>query len=472
MEQRSSRKPEIQELVPLILEGIGEGVLAVDADFRLVYLNAQAEAITGIPREVALGRRCYEVLRANVCQEGCPMRRSMESGERQQDVRVDILDSGMDTVPLLVSTAALRGADGEVLGGVEIFRDISDIEALRGELAGRKALRDIVGTSEPMQRIFAILPDMADSDAPVLIEGDSGTGKELIGRALHDLSGRREGPFVQVNCGALPDTLLESELFGHVRGAFTDARRDKPGRFQAADGGTLMLDEVGDLSPAFQVKLLRAIQEGEVQPLGAIKPVRVDVRIISATNKDLGQLVRNGSFREDLYYRLRVIPVRLPPLRERRDDILPLLRHHIARLVARTGKPIRGLTPSAEAVLRQYDFPGNVRELVNILERGFVLCHGAHIDFAHLPPEVTSPRLGGSTERPTSWPSTGQLKPSEHRLRLAAHADPRPPTGLRGPADDLRALLDAHSWSRSAVAKTLGISRTTLWRRMKDYELV
>jgi DNA-binding NtrC family response regulator len=313
---------------------------------------------------------------------------------------------------------------------------------------------------------------MADSDAPVLIEGDSGTGKELIGRALHDLSGRREGPFVQVNCGALPDTLLESELFGHVRGAFTDARRDKPGRFQAADGGTLMLDEVGDLSPAFQVKLLRAIQEGEVQPLGAIKPVRVDVRIISATNKDLGQLVRNGSFREDLYYRLRVIPVRLPPLRERRDDILPLLRHHIARLVARTGKPIRGLTPSAEAVLRQYDFPGNVRELVNILERGFVLCHGAHIDFAHLPPEVTSPRLGGSTERPTSWPSTGQLKPSEHRLRLAAHADPRPPTGLRGPADDLRALLDAHSWSRSAVAKTLGISRTTLWRRMKDYELV
>ena len=472
MKQRASRGPEIQELVPLILDGIGEGVLAVDADFRLVYLNARAETITGIPREVAIGRRCYEVLRANVCQDGCPMRLSMESGDRRQDVRVDILDSRMETVPLIVSTAALRGDDGEVLGGVEIFRDISDIEALRGELAGRKALRDIIGTSEPMRRIFAILPDMADSDAAVLIEGASGTGKELIGQALHDLSPRRDGPFVQVNCGALPDTLLESELFGHKRGAFTDARKDKPGRFQAADGGTLMLDEVGDLSPAFQVKLLRAIQEGEVQPLGAVEPVHVDVRIISATNKDLARLVRDGSFREDLYYRLRVISIELPPLRERRDDILPLVQHHVARLAARTGRPVRGLTPSAEALLQGYDFPGNVRELVNILERGFALCHDALIDVAHLPPEVTSPQRGDRSGGPRTSPSFAHLKPSEHRLRLVARGAARPGTGLPGPADDLRALLDAHGWSRTAVASALGVSRTTLWRRMKDYGLI
>jgi PAS domain S-box-containing protein len=470
MDTSTNRLPELEELVPLILDGVGEGVLAVDGEFRLVYLNARAEAITGIPRETALGRRCYEVLRANVCQDGCPMRRSMDSGERQQDVRVDILDHRMETVPLVVSTAALRGADGQLIGGVEILRDISELEALRGELAGRKALRDIVGTSEPMQRIFAVLPDLAGSDAAVLLEGASGTGKELIARALHDLSGRRDGPFVQVNCGALPDTLLESELFGHVRGAFTDARRDKPGRFQAADGGTLMLDEVGDLSPAFQVKLLRALQEGEVQPLGATKPVRVDVRVVSATNRDLGALVRQGLFREDLYYRLRVIPVLLPTLRERRDDVLPLVRHHVARLVARTGRPIRGLTPAAEAALLRYDFPGNVRELVNVLERGFALCHGAYIDVAHLPPEVTSsgsPLRGGGPRVPGGG---RRLKPSEHRLRLMGATAPAP-SASGGPADDLRAVLDAHGWNRREVSRTLGISRTTLWRRMKDYGL-
>jgi PAS domain S-box-containing protein len=362
-----------EKLIPLILDGINEGVLAVDADFRITYLNARTEQITGIRRSEALGRRCYEVLRGNICQSGCAMRRSIQTGEPQRDVRVDILDASMERVPLLVSTSALRGPDGEELGGVEILRDISELEALRSELAGRRGFRDIVGVSEAMQRIFALLPELAQTDTAVLIEGESGTGKELIASALHDLSPRRDGPFVQVNCGALPDTLLESELFGYVRGAFTDARSDKPGRFQQADGGTLFLDEVGDLSPAFQVKLLRALQEGEVQPLGAVKSERVDVRVISATHRDLGALVRDGRFREDLYYRLRVLPVTVPPLRERPRDLRPLVDHYVARLAARTGRPIHELSPSATHRLWRCDSHrlrrSGVRRLVGMASR-------------------------------------------------------------------------------------------------------
>ena len=460
----------IEELIPLILDGINDGILAVDADFRITYLNARTEAITGIRLHEALGRRCYEVLRGNTCQTGCAMRRSIQTGEPQRDVRVDILDARMDRVPLLVSTAALRGRDGEPLGGVEILRDISELEALRSELAGRRGFRDIVGVSEAMQRVFALLPDVAQTDTSVLIEGESGTGKELIARALHDLSERTEGPFIQVNCGALPDTLLESELFGYVRGAFTDARRDKPGRFQQADGGTLFLDEVGDLSSAFQVKLLRVLQEGEVQRLGALEPEQVDVRVISATHRDLGVLVREGRFREDLFYRLRVLPIVVPPLRERRPDIRPLVDHYVARLAARTGRPIRGLSVEAMALLLVHDFPGNVRELINLLERAFVLCHGGLIEPEHLPPEL------GAEDEPDQEPQLppGRLKPSEHRVLLAELERPGPAwfsRELTGPARRLVEALEAHGWNRTAAAQALGISRTTLWRRMKDYGL-
>jgi PAS domain S-box-containing protein len=503
-----------RDLYPLILDSITEGVFTVDPDFRITSFNAEAEAITGFSREQALGHKCYEVLRASICQKGCAIGKSLETGEPQRNVRVTILNPEMKAIPICVSSAVLRDGEGRMIGGVEVFRDISEVEALRSELSGRQVFADMIGASPAMQEIFRLIPDVAPTDASVMIDGASGTGKELVARAIHDQSSRSERPFVCVNCGALPDALLESELFGHVRGAFTDARGSRPGRFQQADGGTLFLDEVGDLSPAFQVKLLRALQEGEVQPLGGTETLHVDVRVIAATNRDLRQLLEEGSFREDLYYRLCVIPIHIPPLRERREDIIPLLDHFMSRLVARTGKEIREISPAALTALYDYDYPGNVRELMNVLERAFVLCHEEQIDLVHLPWEVAAVagresaapgegRQGAVPAFPTAatrddadsrpaqetrgegpalphW--SGRLKPSERRLlsSRAGRAD-GVPRGSRRSADGepvrpevqrLLDVLDTHGWNRGATARALGISRSTLWRRMKEYGLL
>ncbi len=464
-----------EDLYPLILDSISEGVFTVDAEFRITSFNAEAEAITGFSREQALGHKCYEVLRASICQRGCAVRKSLETGEPQRNVRVTVLNPEMETIPICVSSAVLRDREGRMIGGVEVFRDISEVEALRSELSGRRGFGDMIGVSAAMREIFRLIPDVAPTDAPVLINGASGTGKELVAQAIHDQSARSEGPFICVNCGALPDTLLESELFGYVRGAFTGARGSKPGRFQQADGGTLFLDEVGELSPAFQVKLLRALQEGEVQPLGGTETVRVDVRIIAATNRDLRQLLEEEKLREDLYYRLCVIPIQIPPLRERREDIIPLVEHYLSRLAARTGKEIREISPDALTALYDYDYPGNVRELTNILERAFVLCHEEQIDLIHLPPEVGSSEGQLPVERPS------RLKPSEHRLLSSPVSEAGGESGVsdrsnrRGPnrpeVQRLLDVLDAHGWRRDETARALGISRSTLWRRMKEYGL-
>ncbi len=504
-------KERSEEFYTLILDSIKEGVFTVDSEFRITYFNAEAESITGFSREQALGHKCYEVLRANICQRGCAIRKSLESGEPQSDVRVTVLDADMKAVPICVSTAVLRDRNGSVIGGVEIFRDISEIEALRSELSGRRVFHDMIGASPAMKEIFRLIPDVASTDASVLIDGTSGTGKELVARAIHDLSARSDQSFVRVNCGALPDTLLESELFGHVKGAFTDAGRSKPGRFQQAHKGTLFLDEVGDLSPAFQVKLLRALQEGEVQPLGSTETLHVDVRIIAATNRDLRRLVEEGNFRDDLYYRICVIPIHIPPLRERREDIVPLIEHHMSRLATRTGKAIKDISPSALAALYDYEYPGNVRELINILERAFVLCHGKQIDVGHLPPELTTPRgtepaehsdgrqpeAAPSCQNEVSTPvstndSSGigppgtaeyrHLKPSEQKFFWpSANAGKEPPElfdrsseqgHARPEVQRLLDVLNAHGWNRGATADALGISRSTLWRRMKEYSLI
>jgi len=504
-----------QEIFPLILDSLTEGVFTVDSDFRITSFNAEAEAITGFTRQQALGHKCYEVLRASICQRGCAIRKSLDTGEPQRNVRVTVLNPDMQAVPICVSSAVLRDADGQMIGGVEIFRDISEVEALRSELSGRQIFGNMIGASASMQEIFRLIPDVAPTDASVLIDGASGTGKELVARAIHDQSPRSEHPFVCVNCGALPDTLLESELFGYLRGAFTGARGSKPGRFQQADGGTLFLDEVGELSPAFQVKLLRALQEGEVQPLGGTETLHVDVRTIAATNRDLRELVKEEKLREDLYYRLCVIPIHIPPLRERREDILPLLEHYMSRLTARTGKAIREISPAALTALFDYDYPGNVRELMNILERAFVLCHEEEIDLVHLPPEVvaaagrepteqaeghgttpssfseetsdeeaTASRRAGDT--PDVGPAPGQepwcLKPSERKLLSSPVSGsdwlPHPSRRsseqgrMRPETQRLLEALDAHGWNRGATAAALRISRSTLWRRMKEYGLI
>lgn len=434
----------------LVLDSIEEGVFTVDDDFRITSFNAAAVRITGASRDEAVGRKCYDVFRGSICQGECAMKRTLRTGEPTRNVRVDILDAQMRTVPIRASTATLKRGDS-LVGGVEVFSDISDLEVLREQLRGEQG--GIIGSSAPIRAALKLLPDLALSNAPVLVEGPSGTGKELVARALHRLSPRVRRPFIQVNCAALPDTLLESELFGYVKGAFTGALRDKPGRFRLAEGGTLFLDEIGDISPAFQAKLLRVLQSGEYEPLGATRTERADVRIVTATHRDLTQLVQEGRFREDLYYRIRVLPIVLPALKERRCDIPLLVDHFVRRFAATTGKAIREVSPEALAIMAKYPFPGNVRELENGLERAFVLCQGLRILPEHLPSEWEEAERAGCAASVPSQPV-------------------QEPESLRRPTkSQIQQALVSHQWNRTETAKSLGIGRNTLWRHMKAFGL-
>ena len=306
--------------VAVILDSVADGVFTVDDGFRITSFNRAAEQITGVPRREAIGQPCCEVFRASICEAQCALKETMHTGRPVVNRQVYILRSDGDRAPISVSTAVLKDRGGQILGGVETFRDLRLVEQLRAEIARQYTFADIISKSPSMQRIFAMLPAVAESSSTVLIEGESGTGKELVARALHALSPRRAGPLVTVNCGALPDTLLESELFGYKAGAFTDARKDKPGRFALADGGTIFLDEIGDMSPALQVRLLRVLEQKTYEPLGGTESVRADVRIVTASNKRLADLVKAGTFRQDLYYRINIVRIALPPLRDRREE--------------------------------------------------------------------------------------------------------------------------------------------------------
>ncbi len=371
-----------------ILDSVNEGVFTVDLEWKLTSFNRGAEKITGITRNEAIGRPCYEVLRANICEKECAIQHTITSGKPVVNATAYIINRGGKRIPVRLSTALVKDAGGNVVGGVETFQDLTQIEELQKELEGKYTLEDIIGRSPVMKKIFAILPQIAQSSSTVLIHGESGTGKELFARAIHNLSDRKGERFVPVNCAALPDTLLESELFGHKAGAFTDAKRDKPGRFTLADGGTIFLDEIGDVSPAMQVRLLRVLQDQMIEPLGSIEPTPVDVRVIAATNQDLRDLISQGRFREDLYYRIRIIQHDLPRLRERREDIPLLLDHLVNKFNTRFGKNIAGVSDDVMKILMEYDYPGNVRELENIIEHAFILCRGGLIEIHHLPMEM------------------------------------------------------------------------------------
>jgi len=372
----------------IILDSVADGVFTVDREWRITSFNRAAERITQVSAEEAIGRRCSEIFHADICEHSCALRQTMETGQELIDLPARILDQRGHSIPISLSTAMLKGEQGEILGAVETFRDLSAIEQLRREIKHQYTFEDIVGKSAAFQKIFALLPDVAESDTTVLIEGASGSGKELLARAVHNLSHRRDKPFVAVNCGALPVALFESELFGYAQGAFTDARRDKPGRLKLAQGGTLLLDEVSELPPATQVKLLRVLQEREYEPLGGLETVHADVRIVAATNRRLAEMVSEGKFRDDLYFRLAVVRLAVPPLSQRRQDIPLLVEHFVKRFNAKRGKKIQGVTPEVMELLMRHDFPGNVRELENIIEYAFVLCHDTLIDLRHLPEDV------------------------------------------------------------------------------------
>ncbi len=429
-----------------ILDSIADGVFTIDLDYNITYFNSAAQKITGVPRDQALGQKCYDVFRANICQTSCVLGKTMETGKESINLPIDILNSKGFQVPASVSTSVLRDDDGKIIGGVEIFRDLSAMETLRKAVDHQYRFEDIISKNHEIQGIFDILPDIATSGSTVLIEGPSGAGKELFARAIHNLSGIK-GEFVAVSCAALPDTLLESELFGYKKGAFSEAKTDKPGRFARGKDGTIFLDEIGDISAALQVKLLRVLQEREYEPLGATATVKTNARIIAATNKTLSRLVARGSFREDLFYRLNVVKLELPPLSQRREDIPLLVDGFIQKFNVLKDKEISGISDNALGILMQYDFPGNVRELENIIEFAFVLCHGDLVKSKHLSREI---RNGSNRQR-----TTAVRAPSSH-LEEA----------------EKQAIIDAlnqFNANRGKTAAYLGIDKSTLWRKMKKY---
>lgn len=431
-------------LVNIILDSLTEGVFTINQDKIITSFNRAAEKITGFTRKKAVGKKCFEVFQADICQEACALSRTLKIGKSVVDLPVNILNAQGKVVPISITTAVLKDQGGEILGGVETFRDLSALEALRKEISQKYSVGDIIGKSDALQKIFNIIPDIAQSKSTVLLLGPSGSGKELLAKAIHQSSSRKDKPFVAINCSALPETLLESELFGYVRGAFTDAKKDKPGKFAQADGGTLFLDEIGDLPLSVQAKLLRVLQEKSYEPLGSNVAKPVKARLISATNKDLKGLVGSGRFRDDLYYRLKVIQLDLPTLKERREDLSLLIEHFIQKLNIQTGKNITQVSPKVMEILMNYDYPGNIRELENILEHAFVLCHDAVIQITHLPPELQKrPPDRFSHDRPFGK----KLKDQEGEM--------------------IRKVLDKHQGHRTRAAKELGIHPTTLWRKLK-----
>ena len=431
----------------VILNSITEGVFTVDSNWHITSFNQAAEEITGIPCEKALGQKCSDILRADVCETDCALRETMGTGKPIINKAVHIVDAKGERHAIAISTALLKDESGKVIGGVETFRDMSLVEELRKEIEGRYSFEDIISQNHRMQSLFSILPNISESDCTVLIEGDSGTGKELFARAIHNLSFHKDKPFVAVSCGALPDTLLESELFGYKAGAFTDAKKDKPGRFTIAEGGTIFLDEIGDVSAAVQVRLLRVLQERTYEPLGAVASVNTDVRVITATNKKLSELVEKGQFREDLYYRINVMKLELPLLRERKDDIPLLVNHFISRFNRLRSKNISCVTDEVLATLLAYDYPGNVRELENIIEHCFVLCQGEVIEKKHLPTSVCpNPNVNEV--------KTGEIKTlKQMEIFLIIEA------------------LRRNEGNKTAAAKELGIDKSTLFRKMKAFDI-
>jgi len=430
----------------VILDSVADGVFAINEKGEITFFNRAAEEITGFTKEEAMGHNCFDIFRANICQTNCALKQTVNTGKEIINLPINIINKDGKEIPISISTAVLRDERGKIIGGVETFRDLSAIEELKKELRQQYTFQDIVSKNHTIQEIFQILPDIAESDSTVLIQGPSGSGKELFAKAIHHLSLRKDQPFVKVNCGALPDNLLESELFGYVKGAFTDAKKDKPGRFSLANGGTIFLDEIGDMSPALQVKLLRVLQDREYEPLGGTSTAKVDVRVVAATNKDLSTLVRSRQFRDDLYYRLNVVKIDLPPLSRRREDIPLLVEHFVEKFNLKKGKNLSGVSDEVIAFLMGYGFPGNVRELENIIEHAFVMCKGEMIELRHLPPElIESSKETILSEKEVSKP----LQTAE--------------------AEAIRKALERNKGNRLRTSRELGINRSTLWRKIKRY---
>lgn len=432
-----------------LFEQLAEGVFTINNRWRITSFNLRAQDITGFSREEVLGRHCWDIFKSDLCRTDCPLKITMETGIVSMDQDVRIVVKGGQPRSILVNASAIKNEKGLVVGAVETFRPISMIDQSEADriLAEEE---EIVGQSAELVRLLRLLPDVAASETTVLIEGESGTGKELIAKAIHRMSPRSRGPFVPVNCSALAETLLESEIFGHVKGAFTGAINSKVGRFELAKGGTLFLDEIGEIKPDIQVKLLRVIEEGVFERVGGNRPIRMDARIIAATNKTLLQEVQERRFRQDLFYRLRTVPLYLPPLRDRKSDIPLLVMRFLAKFNQKYKKDIRGVDPKVLRLFHRYNWPGNIRELERAVEYSFVFVKGPIITPSHLPELKEAVPFSGSGEVKSS--------PDQDLLEDQKAA--------------IENVLRKTQGRRDEAARFLGISRTSLWRKMKTHGLV
>jgi len=439
-----------------VVNTIQDGIMIVDKTGTIVSVNQAMENLTGYTSDDLVGNHC-SVLGCDLClnsrghkgeKDWC---RLFEIGSLyRRRCRLILKNGGYREI--LKNASLLRNSRGQAIGAVETFTDITEIikkdhqiEAFRRELRSEDGFHGILGTSPLMKQVFELIKNAAQSDAPVIILGESGTGKELVANAIHAISPRKNKPFVKVNCAALNECLLESELFGHVKGAFTGAVRGRAGRFEAARGGNFFIDEIGDLPLPTQVKLLRVLEEKVIERVGDNRPIPVDVRIITATNQDLKSLVENGLFREDLYYRINVIPITLPPLRDRVNDIPILAQAFFEHIRLKSGKNIKGISDAAMAALLRYHWPGNVRELKSAFEYAFVVCHRCLIEPHHFPPSIFDEQAPKAKKR---WVS---LDPNEAKRR------------------ELIKALEKAGGNQSQAARILGVSRVTVWNRMKKF---
>jgi PAS domain S-box-containing protein len=437
-----------------ILDSVAMGIFTVDMDWNITFFNNEAEKITGFVKKEAVGRKCYEVFRTELCPKGCYLREAIKKNIKIFKGRNQILNKHNEEIPVDITATALTDDAGIIIGGVESFIDDSMRVELEKKIEQSYTFYDIIGRDQKIVNLFDVISVVAPTDANVLILGETGSGKDLFARATHNSSHRKNGPFVKVNCPALPDTLLESELFGYVRGAFTDAKHTKQGRFQMADKGTIFLDEIGDLSKGIQTKLLQVLDEREFYPLGAVEPVNVDVRVIASTNQDLPEMVQSGKFRRDLYYRLKVVELTIPSLRERREDIALLIDHFCTRQAMAMGKKPFKLNPDVMKILLNYEYPGNVRELKHIVEHTTILCRKNEIAVDDLPEYLAKQNeYEHSIDEPADLKSiNAYVSEKEKQIILE--------------------VLTMHGWHRDKAAKALNIDRTTLWRKIKRHGLV
>ena len=431
-----------------ILESISDGVFTINLDWEITYFNRAAEEITGVKRKHALGKLCWEVFRSNMCETNCALKQTLKTNQPIINKTAYIINAQGEKIPISLSTAVLKDEQGKIIGGAETFRDLRELEQLKQTLSKQFKLGELVSRSPLMQQIFETLPTIAKSDAPVLILGETGTGKELLAKTIHTSSQRKKRPFVAINCAALPEQLLETELFGYKKGAFTGAYQDKPGRFQLANKGTIFLDEIGDMELNLQAKLLRVLQEKTIEPIGGTQTLSIDVRIIAATNKDLSKLINEKKFREDLYYRLNVIKITLPPLRKRKEDIPLLADFFLSKFNHLHHKNILHISPEVISAFLNYDWPGNIRELENVIERAVILAKTQEITLQDLPEELSL-----FHPPPTS---NHLLKANKQELEKNL----------------LIQTLQKYANNKTKAAQALGIHKTTLYRKLKKYKLI